>query len=82
MIGSISAELLVLRKRASTWILLAVWAVLGAFFGYVLPYTTYRNITGRGRPRRSPTCCHRDWSPASPAPSPSTAGRSSSCWGC
>ena len=50
MIGSISAELLVLRKRASTWILLAVWAVLGVFFGYVLPYTTYRNITGRGAP--------------------------------
>lgn len=43
MIGSINAELLVLRKRASTWILLAIWIALAAFFSYGLPYLTYRS---------------------------------------
>jgi ABC-type transport system involved in multi-copper enzyme maturation permease subunit len=33
-----SAELLVLRKRAATWILLGIWTLLGVFFAYVLPY--------------------------------------------
>jgi ABC-2 type transport system permease protein len=27
-----------LRKRAATWILLAVWTLLGIFFAYVIPY--------------------------------------------
>jgi len=45
MIGSITAELIILRKRASTWILLGIWAVLAAFFGYILPYVSYRNDT-------------------------------------
>jgi ABC-2 type transport system permease protein len=43
MNGSITAELILLRKRASTWILLGIWAVLAAFFGYILPYVSYRN---------------------------------------
>jgi ABC-2 type transport system permease protein len=34
----ITAELLVLRKRAATWILLGIWTFLGVFFAYVLPY--------------------------------------------
>jgi len=34
----IAAELLILRKRAPTWILLAVWTLLGIFFAYVIPY--------------------------------------------
>jgi ABC-2 type transport system permease protein len=34
----IAAELLTLRKRAATWILLAVWTLLGIFFAYVIPY--------------------------------------------
>jgi ABC-2 type transport system permease protein len=38
MTHHISAELLILRKRAATWILLAIWTVLGIFFAYVLPY--------------------------------------------
>ena len=38
MIRSISAELLVLRKRAATWILLGVWTLLGVFFAYIVPY--------------------------------------------
>ena len=33
-----TAELLVLRKRAATWILLGIWTFLGVFFAYVIPY--------------------------------------------
>ena len=38
MIRSASAELLVLRKRAATWILLGIWTFLGVFFAYIVPY--------------------------------------------
>ena len=38
MRGNVSAELLVLRKRAATWILLGIWTFLGVFFAYVVPY--------------------------------------------
>jgi ABC-2 type transport system permease protein len=34
----VSAELLVLRRRAATWILLGIWTLLGVFFAYVIPY--------------------------------------------
>ena len=43
MIGSLRAELLVLRRRASTWILLAIWVALALVFAYVVPYATYLN---------------------------------------
>ena len=43
MTGSVSAELLVLRKRTSTWILLGLWATLALVFAYVVPYATYLN---------------------------------------
>jgi ABC-2 type transport system permease protein len=43
MIGSIRAELLIVRKRASTWILLGIWASLALVFAYVVPYVTYLN---------------------------------------
>jgi ABC-2 type transport system permease protein len=43
VIGSISAELLVIRKRASTWILLGLWAALALVFAYVVPYVAYLN---------------------------------------
>lgn len=43
MTGSLRAELLVLRKRASTWILLEIWATLALVFAYVVPYATYLN---------------------------------------
>ena len=43
MIGSVRAELLVMRKRASTWILLGIWATLALVFAYVVPYATYLN---------------------------------------
>lgn len=42
---SVIAEILVLRKRASTWILLATWTALSLFFSYVLPYVEARSIT-------------------------------------
>jgi len=35
---SISAELLVLRKRTATWVVLGIWTFLGIFFAYVIPY--------------------------------------------
>ena len=38
MRGSIAAELFVLRKRTSTWILLGLWGLLATLFSYVLPY--------------------------------------------
>ena len=38
MTRDITAELLVLRKRAATWILLGIWTALGVFFAYVIPY--------------------------------------------
>lgn len=34
----LSAELLQLRKRTATWVLLGLWAAMGLFFAYVLPY--------------------------------------------
>jgi ABC-type transport system involved in multi-copper enzyme maturation permease subunit len=43
MIGSIKAELLLLSKRAATWTLLGIWMALATFFGYILPYVSYRN---------------------------------------
>lgn len=38
MTRNVGAELLVLRRRAATWILLGIWTFLGVFFAYVLPY--------------------------------------------
>jgi ABC-2 type transport system permease protein len=38
MTREIAAELLLLRKRAATWILLGIWTLLGVFFAYVIPY--------------------------------------------
>jgi ABC-2 type transport system permease protein len=49
MIGSISAELMILRKRTATWILLGLWTAAAAFFAYILPYATYRNESGVAR---------------------------------
>ncbi|HET8522338.1 MAG TPA: ABC transporter permease subunit [Thermomicrobiales bacterium] len=47
----VSAELLVLGKRTSTWVLFALWTLLAAIFGYLVPYLTYRNSAGaRGGP--------------------------------
>jgi ABC-2 type transport system permease protein len=43
---SLTAELLVMRKRASTWILMGVWVFLGLLFAYLLPYLAYRGDVG------------------------------------
>jgi ABC-2 type transport system permease protein len=43
MIGSLRAELLVMRKRASTRILLGIWTALALVFAYVVPYAQYLN---------------------------------------
>ena len=57
-----TAELLVLRKRAATWVLLGVWVVLGIFFAYIVPYALDpEDATGglRSCRRRSPGTCSR-----------------------
>jgi ABC-2 type transport system permease protein len=46
MTGAVRAELLALRKRASTWILLGIWGTLALVFAYVVPYATYLNGSG------------------------------------
>jgi ABC-2 type transport system permease protein len=43
MTGIVNAELLLIRKRASTWILLTIWALLALTFAYVVPYVAYLN---------------------------------------
>jgi ABC-type transport system involved in multi-copper enzyme maturation permease subunit len=48
--GSFTAELLLLRKRRSTWILLALWTTLAMFFSYLLAYLEYRNGDLEGGP--------------------------------
>jgi ABC-2 type transport system permease protein len=50
MTGSVAAELFLLRKRTSTWILLAIWTSLAIFFSYLLPYVEYRNGDLEGGP--------------------------------
>lgn len=49
---SVAAEVLVLRKRASTWILLGIWVTLAMLFSYVLPYLTYTG--GAEAPTQTP----------------------------
>jgi ABC-2 type transport system permease protein len=44
---SVAAELLVVRKRLSTWILLGIWTLLALVFAYVVPYVTYLNGESR-----------------------------------
>jgi ABC-2 type transport system permease protein len=48
MTRMIHAELLLLGKRASTWILLGIWAALALTFAYVVPYIQYTNDPERG----------------------------------
>src|SRR4029450_12954556 len=48
MIRSVTAELLVTRKRASTLILMGPWVLLGILFAYVSPYLDYSGA-GQGR---------------------------------
>jgi ABC-2 type transport system permease protein len=46
---SVMAELLVVRKRSSTWILLGIWSALAVLFAYVIPYVEYLNASGPGQ---------------------------------
>ena len=46
---SLTAELLVVRKRSSTWILLGIWSVLALLFAYVIPYVEYLNESAPGQ---------------------------------
>jgi len=56
-VGNVRAELLVLRKRAATWVLLAIAGALTVFFTYGLPYYAFRSGTNgtNGRPVALPT---------------------------
>ena len=47
MIRTVTAELLLLRKRPSTWILLGIWAALALTFAYAVPYVQYTNDPSR-----------------------------------
>ncbi len=47
MTRSVAAELLVIRKRASTWILLIIWTLLALLFSYIVPYIQYLNGSSR-----------------------------------
>jgi ABC-2 type transport system permease protein len=49
---SLTAELLVVRKRSSTWILLGIWSALAVLFAYVIPYVEYLNESGAGQTSR------------------------------
>jgi ABC-2 type transport system permease protein len=46
MRGLVAAELLLIRKRPSTWILLTIWTLLALTFAYVVPYVAYLNDPG------------------------------------
>ncbi len=48
--NSVAAELLVLRKRPSTWILIGGWTTVGILFAYLQPYLAYSG-GGRGPAR-------------------------------
>ncbi|MGH3778990.1 MAG: ABC transporter permease [Pseudonocardiaceae bacterium] len=39
----LSAELLKLRKRPATWIIVGVWLAMNLAFGYLIPYLIYRS---------------------------------------
>jgi len=41
--NSIRAELLIVWKRTSTWILLGIWTALALVFAYAVPYVSYLN---------------------------------------
>jgi ABC-2 type transport system permease protein len=50
MRGSLSAELLKLRKRPATWLVGAVFVTLGLVFAYLFPYLSYRSGGARQGP--------------------------------
>lgn len=46
MTHSMSAELMKLARRPAIWTVVAVWLILGVFFGYLMPYLSYREDPG------------------------------------
>ena len=50
-----TAELLILRKRAATWVLLGIWTLLGVFFAYVVPYALDQRTRPVGSSSSSPS---------------------------
>ena len=48
MTTAVAAELLALRKREATWVLLGIWTFLGVFFAYVIPYALDPEDSPRG----------------------------------
>jgi ABC-type transport system involved in multi-copper enzyme maturation permease subunit len=47
MIRTIQSELLLVRKRTSTWVILGIWTALALTFAYAVAYVTYLNGTSR-----------------------------------
>ena len=43
---SVRADLIVMARRRSTWVLLGLWVLLGMMFAFLLPYSTYRGGEG------------------------------------
>jgi ABC-2 type transport system permease protein len=51
MIRSVAAELLVARKRASNWVLMGIWVLLGIMFAYITPYLSISGgVQGQPQP--------------------------------
>ena len=91
----VTAELLLLGKRASTWILLGIWAALALTFAYVVPYVQYTNNPSRSPlsdllpeslvghaawpASRSSAACSRSCSASSPSAASTAGGRSRPC---
>lgn len=44
----LSAELLKLRKRPATWIIVGIWLAMNLTFGYLIPYLIYRSGSSTG----------------------------------
>jgi ABC-2 type transport system permease protein len=47
--GSLRAELLILRKYPAYWVLLAITLAVTVLLGYVLPYVSYRSASAENR---------------------------------
>lgn len=43
---SVRADLIVMTRRRSTWVLLGLWVLLGMMFAFLLPYSAYRGGEG------------------------------------
>jgi len=48
MTGVLSAELLKLRKRPATWLIVGIWLALNFTFAYLFPYLSYRTGSPTG----------------------------------